>query len=124
MRIRTDDEIYRIRLLWIGVKGFVWPFEASFLAWGVWGLVTVLYAIVAGVLPGVALYNPAVIIWVVALSALTTRFFIMPYVSSERSLRSLFHSLFCDAHALWGRVRGHSAGSSYRHETRKLDVRY
>lgn len=35
-RIQPDDEVYRVRAVWLGPKGLTLPFTARYTAWGIW----------------------------------------------------------------------------------------
>ena len=47
MRIRTDDEVYRVDAVWLGPPKATFPFRARYVAWGVG---TVVYLLVLTVL--------------------------------------------------------------------------
>lgn len=55
MRIRTDDEVYRVDAVWLGPPKATFPFRARYVAWGVG---TVVYLLVLTVLRniGVSLF--------------------------------------------------------------------
>lgn len=42
MRIRTDDEVYRVDAVWLGPPKATFPWRARYVAWGVGALVFVL----------------------------------------------------------------------------------
>ncbi len=42
MRIRTDDEVYRVDAVWLGPPKATFPFRARYVAWGVGFLVLLL----------------------------------------------------------------------------------
>ncbi len=42
MRIRTDDEVYRVDAVWLGPPKATFPWRARYVAWGVGGLVLLL----------------------------------------------------------------------------------
>lgn len=35
-RVQPDDEVYRVRAIWLGPRGLTLPFSARYLAWGIW----------------------------------------------------------------------------------------
>lgn len=39
MRIETDDELYRVDAVWLGPKGFTFPWRVRYVQWGI-GFVT------------------------------------------------------------------------------------
>jgi hypothetical protein len=50
--IDPDDEVYRVRAVWIGPKGVTFPFAARYSAWGLWLVFFVTFVVIRGLLFG------------------------------------------------------------------------
>lgn len=85
MRLQTDDDVHRLRLVFLGMKDVTWPFEARYLAWGTWAIVAMLSLII---LMLTSLFTPATAIWALVLSVLATRY-VMRWVDADHTLRSV-----------------------------------
>lgn len=89
MKLRTDDEIFRVSPTWLGPVGFRIPWDARFLAYVVWLVVLLVILAVKALTFGVHIG------WDVCLSIAAT-YYLMQYVDYDRPLRSLWRPLFAD----------------------------
>jgi hypothetical protein len=86
VRLRPDDDVYRINAVWLGPRGLTLPWVARYSAYAVWLIVFLLILSVEAITPlGVGV--PPV--WEFAISVLTT-YAIMGFVDHERPVRALF----------------------------------
>lgn len=83
MRIRTDDEVYRVDAVWLGPPKATFPWRARYVAWGV-GIVTFLVVLLIErrVGFGFGFFSTA---WAVVITILTTRL-IGKRINHERPL--------------------------------------
>jgi hypothetical protein len=85
MRIRPDDDVYRVRAVWLGPRGLTLPWAARYLAYGVWLAVFLLMLAVEWLTPLTVGVPP---VWEVALSVLAT-YWLMGFVDHDRPPGSL-----------------------------------
>lgn len=86
MRIRTDDEVYRVDAVWLGPPKATFPFRARYVAWGVGTLVfLVVLAIERQLGIGFGFFSTA---WAVVLTIALTRL-ICSRITHERPLTSV-----------------------------------
>lgn len=85
MRIRTDDEVYRVDAVWLGPPKATMPWRARYVAWGV-GVVTFLVVLTIERQIGVSLFWA--IAWGLVITILITRI-ICSKISHERPLSSV-----------------------------------
>ncbi len=86
MRIRTDDEVYRVDAVWLGPPKATFPFRARYVAWGVGFLVLLLVLGVERRLGiGFGFFSTA---WGLLITILLTRL-ICTRISHERPLSSV-----------------------------------
>ena len=83
MRIRTDDEVYRVDAVWLGPPKATFPWRARYVAWGV-GIVTFLLVLLVErkIGFGFGFFSTA---WAVVLTIIATRV-ICRRISHERPL--------------------------------------
>lgn len=96
MKLRPDEDIYRFQPKWIGGDSFSWPFQARYLAWGVFAAVfggIVGVQVLAGTFHGVPLLQ-----FVIALFVTT---YLMRIVDRDVPLRSLWVPLWRELRAPW-----------------------
>ncbi|MCC5698661.1 hypothetical protein LH612_36560, partial [Klebsiella pneumoniae] len=86
MRIRTDDEIYRVDAVWLGPPKATFPWRARYVAWGV-GIVVFLLVLAVerrlGI--GFGFFSTA---WAVVITVALTRL-ICSRISHERPLSAV-----------------------------------
>lgn len=85
MRIRTDDEVYRVDAVWLGPPKATFPWRARYVAWGVG---TVVYLVVLTVLRKLGL----VLLWAVPFGLVITialTMIICARISHERPLTAV-----------------------------------
>lgn len=83
MRIRTDDDVYRVDAVWLGPPRATFPWRARYVAWGV-GVVVFLFVLTAERWVGLGFdfFNTA---WALVVTVGLTRF-ITSRISHERPL--------------------------------------
>lgn len=85
MRIRTDDEVYRVDAVWLGPPKATMPWRARYVAWGV-GIFVFLIVLTVERRLGVSLFWA--IAWGVVVTVLLTRI-ITSKISHERPLTAV-----------------------------------
>lgn len=85
MRIRTDDEVYRVDAVWLGPPKATMPWRARYVAWGV-GVVVFLVVLTVERRLGVSLFWA--IAWGIVFTIVITRV-ICSKISHERPLGSV-----------------------------------
>ncbi|MGH3762326.1 hypothetical protein [Actinophytocola sp.] len=85
MRIRTDDEVYRVDAVWLGPPKATMPWRARYVAWGV-GVVVFLLVLTVERRMGVSLFWS--VAWGVVITIVLTRL-ICSRISHERPLTSV-----------------------------------
>lgn len=88
MRLRPDDEVYRVHAVWLGPKGWTLPWTARYAAYGIWLLLFVAVLAVEAVTVGVRV--PPV--WELAGTVLAT-YALMGFVDHDRSIGSVLQLL-------------------------------
>jgi hypothetical protein len=87
MRLRPDDEIYRVDAVWLGPRGLTLPWAARYSAYGIWLVLFVGVLLVEAVLPMRVSMPP---VWELVLSILAT-YALTGVVDHERPLASVAH---------------------------------
>lgn len=85
MRIRTDDEVYRVDAVWLGPPRATMPFRARYVAWGV-GVAVFLLVLTVERRLGISLFWS--IAWGIVITILLTRI-ICAKISHERPLSAV-----------------------------------
>lgn len=85
MRIRTDDEVYRVDAVWLGPPRATMPWRARYVAWGV-GVVVFLLVLTVERRIGISLFWS--IAWGIVVTILLTRI-ICAKISHERPLSAV-----------------------------------
>jgi hypothetical protein len=85
VRIRTDDEVYRVDAVWLGPPRATMPWRARYVAWGV-GVVVFLLVLTVERRLGISLFWS--IAWGIVATIVLTRF-ICAKISHERPLSSV-----------------------------------
>lgn len=85
MRIRTDDEVYRVDAVWLGPPRATMPWRARYVAWGV-GVVVFLVVLTVERRLGVSLFWS--VAWGIVITIVITRL-ICSRISHERPLTSV-----------------------------------
>lgn len=86
MRLRPDDEVYRVDAVWLGPAGMTLPWSARYSAYGIWLLLFMTLLLVEAVLPMRVSLPP---VWEVVLSVLAT-YAVTTFIDHERPLRSVW----------------------------------
>ena len=85
MRLRPDDEVYRVDAVWLGPRGFTLPWTARYSAYGIWLILFVSILLVEAVLP-MRVSTPPV--WEMVLAILAT-YAVTGVIDHERPLSSV-----------------------------------
>lgn len=86
MRIRPDDEVYRVDAVWLGPRGFTLPWSARYSAYGIWLVLFVGVLLVEAALPMRVNVPP---VWEFVLTVLAT-YALTGVIDHERPLGSVF----------------------------------
>lgn len=97
MRLRTDDDIYRARLVYLGPPGYTLPVHLPYAQYGLFMLLVPLYMFIHWLFTLKVELFPA---WEIALAIVTTSF-IFRYVDPDRPARMVIRTALTD----WRRTR-------------------
>lgn len=86
MRLRPDDEVYRVDAVWLGPSGLTLPWSARYSAYGIWLLLFVAVLLVEAVLPMRVSVPP---VWEVVLTILAT-YGVTTFIDHDRPVRSVW----------------------------------
>ncbi len=89
MRIRPDDEVYRVDAVWLGPKGLTLPWAARYSAYGIWLVLFVAVLLVEAALPMRVSVPP---VWELVLTILAT-YALTGVVDHDRPLVSVWQLL-------------------------------
>lgn len=89
MRLRPDDEVYRVDAVWLGPRGLTLPWSARYSAYGIWVVLFTSVLIVEAVLPMHVSMPP---VWEFVLSVLAT-YALTGVIDHDRPLVSVWHLL-------------------------------
>lgn len=103
MRIRTDDEVYRVDAVWLGPPKATFPWRARYVAWGVGALVFVL--VLAGERQLGIKFGFFSTAWAFVITILVTRL-ITARIGHERPLGSVLTMAFRELNTPRERVGG------------------
>jgi hypothetical protein len=95
MRVRTDDDVYRVNAVWLGPKGLTFPWTARYLAYGIWLLIFCVILAVEAITPLSVGVPP---LWEVTISILVT-YGLMGLVDHDRPVKSVAEMLFAEVSA-------------------------
>lgn len=85
MRLRPDDDVYRINAVWLGPRGLTLPWVARYSAYAIWLIVFLVILAIEGITPLTIGVPP---VWEFAISVLIT-YAVMGFVDHERPVRAL-----------------------------------
>lgn len=85
MRLRPDDDVYRINAVWLGPRGLTLPWVARYSAYAIWLVVFLVILAIEGITPLTIGVPP---VWEFAISVLIT-YAVMGFVDHERPVRAL-----------------------------------
>ncbi|ADL49379.1 hypothetical protein AB0N38_02690 [Micromonospora aurantiaca] len=97
MRLRTDDDIYRARLVYLGPPGYTLPVHLPYAQYGLFMLLVPLYMFIHWLFTLQVELFPA---WEISLAIVTTSF-IFRYVDPDRPARMVIRTALTD----WRRTR-------------------
>ncbi|MDG4828055.1 hypothetical protein O7627_01900 [Solwaraspora sp. WMMD1047] len=97
MRLRTDDDIYRARLVYLGPPGYTLPVHLPYAQYGLFMLLVPLYVFIHWLFTLKVELFPA---WEIALAIVTTSF-VFRYVDPDRPARMVIRTALTD----WRRTR-------------------
>ncbi len=86
MRLRPDDEVYRVDAVWLGPSGMTLPWSARYSAYGIWLLLFVAVLLVEAILPMPVSVPP---VWEVVLTVLAT-YAVTTFIDHDRPVRSVW----------------------------------
>jgi hypothetical protein len=92
MRLRTDDDIYRARLVYLGPPGYTLPVQLSYAQYGLFILLVPFYMFIHYLFT----FSIEVIpVWEISLAMVTTSF-IWRYVDPDRPARTVIRTALTD----------------------------
>ncbi len=97
MRLRTDDDIYRARLLYLGPPGYTLPVQLPYAQYGLFALLVPLFMLIHYSFTLTVDLFPA---WEIALAMVSTSL-IFRYVDPDRPARMVIRTALTD----WRRTR-------------------
>jgi hypothetical protein len=97
MRLRTDDDIYRARLVYLGPPGYTLPVQLSYAQYGLFILLVPLYMFIHYLFSFQVEFFPA---WEIALAIVSTSL-VFRYVDPDRPARMVIRTAVTD----WRRTR-------------------
>ena len=89
MRLRPDDDVYRVDAVWLGPRGLTLPWSARYSAYGIWLVLFVAVLLVEAVLPMRVNVPP---VWELVLTILAT-YALTGVIDHDRPLVSVWHLL-------------------------------
>lgn len=95
MRIRPDDEVYRVDAVWLGPRGFTLPWSARYSAYGIWLVLFIGVLLVEAALPMRVNVPP---VWEFVLTVLAT-YALTGVIDHDRPLGSVFELVRNELHA-------------------------
>jgi hypothetical protein len=95
MRLRTDDDIYRARLVYLGPPGYTLPFQLPYAQYGVFIVLVPVFMFVHYLFVWHFDLFPA---WEIALSMVSTSF-IFRHVDPDRPARMVIRTALTDWHS-------------------------
>jgi hypothetical protein len=87
VRLRPDDEVYRVDAVWLGPRGMTLPWSARYSAYGIWVVLFVGVLLVEALLPMRMSVPP---VWELVLTILAT-YALTGVIDHERPLLSVWH---------------------------------
>ena len=115
MRLRPDDEVYRVDAVWLGPRGLTLPWAARYSAYGVWLVLFVTVLLVEAVTPLDIGVPP---IWELVFTVLAT-YALMGVVDHERPVGTVLQLIRAEVTA----PRTHSAPRPRTVSTARVRVR-
>lgn len=100
-RLTPDDELFRVRRVWIGVGDWVWPVEARYAAWTTAAAVLVILELLVKATLGFQpdLIHALVMLLYVPAIALVATWGLFTFVDYERPVLAVLHHLAASARA-------------------------
>ena len=95
MRLRPDDDVYRVDAVWLGPRGLTLPWSARYSAYGIWLVLFVGVLLVEAALPMQVTVPP---VWELVLTILAT-YALTGVIDHDRPLVSVWHLLRAEATA-------------------------
>ena len=89
MRLRPDDEVYRVDAVWLGPRGLTLPWSARYSAYGIWLVLFVAVLLVEAALPMRVSVPP---VWELVLTILAT-YALTGVIDHDRPLVSVWQLL-------------------------------
>jgi len=95
LRVRPDDEVYRVNTVWLGPRGLTFPWTARYVAYATW-LATLLFVLLVEAATPLHVGVPPV--WEICITTLFT-YGVMGMVDHERPVRSVWQTLMSEVRA-------------------------
>lgn len=95
MRLRPDDEVYRVDAVWLGPRGMTLPWSARYSAYGIWVVLFTTVLLVEAVLPMHVSIPP---VWELVLTILAT-YALTGVIDHDRPLVSVWQLVRAEASA-------------------------
>lgn len=95
MRVDPDDEVYRVNTVWLGPRGFTFPWTARYVAYAVWLLAFLVILLVEAVTP---LHVSALPVWEISIATFLT-YFVMGFVDHDRPVAAVWQTFVADISA-------------------------
>jgi hypothetical protein len=92
MRLRTDDDIYRARLVYLGPPGYTLPVQLSYAQYGLFTVLVPVYVFIHYL---VTMTIDVVPVWEIALAMVTTSL-VWRYVDPDRPARLVIRTALTD----------------------------
>jgi hypothetical protein len=92
MRLRTDDDIYRARLVYLGPPGYTLPVQLSYAQYGLFLLLVPVYMFIHYLFTFQVEVIP---VWEISLAMVTTSF-VWRYVDPDRPARTVIRTALTD----------------------------
>jgi hypothetical protein len=89
VRLRPDDEVYRVDAVWLGPRGLTLPWSARYSAYGIWLVLFVAVLLIEAVLPMSVSVPP---VWELVLTILAT-YALTGVIDHDRPLVSVWQLL-------------------------------
>jgi hypothetical protein len=114
MKLRTDDDIYRARLVYLGPPGYTFPIQLPYAQWGIGAATFVVLALISWAITGGSWSG----IGVAAGATLPLTAWIFRHVDPDRPARKLLATAATD----WRSTPQPAAGPEPRLTARKVQV--
>ena len=119
MRLRPDDEVYRVDAVWLGPRGLTLPWSARYSAYGIWLVLFVSVLLVEAVLPMPVSVPP---VWELVLTILAT-YALTGVIDHERPVRSVWQLLRAELGAFRAAPKAARSPAPVRFSSSRVRIR-